>query len=90
MSGKTSRSTTSTKINPTMTPEVKASGEKLADIIASALPPNHGFALLIFEFGDSGNLSWISNARRDDMLATRKDFIARHEGRALDPPARKQ
>lgn len=78
------------KLNPTMTPEVKAAGEALADIIDSALPDNHGFALLIFEFGDEGNLSWISNADRDDMLATMKDFIARHEGRALDPPARKQ
>lgn len=78
------------KINPEMTPEVKAAGEALADVIAGALPPNHGFALLIFEWGDEGNLSWISNADRDDMIATMKDFIARHEGRALDPPARTQ
>ena len=78
------------KINPTMTPEVKAAGERLAKIIDAALPPGHGFALLIFEWGDQGNLSWISNAQRDDMIATMKDFIARHEGRAMDPPARKQ
>ena len=78
------------KINPKMTDEVRASGERLAEIIDAALPPGHGFALLIFEWGSDGNLSWISNADRDDMLATMKDFIARHEGRALDPPARKQ
>lgn len=78
------------KINPTMTPEVKASGEKLAEIIDAALPPGHGFALLIFEWGVEGNLSYISNAQRDTMIATMKDFIAIHEGRALDPPARKQ
>ncbi len=78
------------KINPRMTAEVQASGEKLAKVIESALPPGHGFALLIFEWGDQGNLSWISNAQRDDMIATMKDFIARHEGRALDPPARTQ
>ncbi len=77
-------------INPTMTREVKASGEKLAQVIDAALPPGHGFALLIVEFGDEGNLSWISNVERDDMIATMKDFIPRHEGRALDPPARKQ
>ena len=78
------------KINPTMTPEVKASGESLAKIIDAALPPGHGFALLIFEFGEKGQLSYISNAQRDDMIATMKDFIAIHEGRAMDPPAGKQ
>ena len=77
-------------INPTMTPEVKASGEKLAQIIDDALPPGHGFALLIVEYGDQGKLSWISNVERDDMIATMKDFIAASEGRAFDAPARKQ
>jgi hypothetical protein len=78
------------KINATMTPATKASGERLAKTIEKFLPPGHGFALLIFEWGPDGMLSWISNAERDDMIATMKDFIAASEGRALDPPARKQ
>lgn len=78
------------KINPTMTPEVQAVGESIADVIAGSLPPGHGFALLIFEFGHGGNVSWISNAERDGLVAAMKDVIAKLEGRVLDAPERTQ
>lgn len=42
-----------------------------------------GFALLVFPFGsgDDHRSNYISNANREDMLATMKEFIARAEGR---------
>lgn len=43
-----------------------------------------GFVLLAFNFGDKGRVNYISNADREDMVATMKSFIARAEGRAID------
>lgn len=49
-----------------------------------------GFALLVFKFGsgDDHRSNYISNANREDMLATMKEFIARAEGR-YEPPGGK-
>jgi hypothetical protein len=43
-----------------------------------------GFVLLSFNFGDKGRVNYISNADRDDVIATMKAFIARAEGRMPD------
>jgi len=41
-----------------------------------------GFALFVFPLGEGeGRMNYISNARREDMLAALKEFIARNEGR---------
>lgn len=42
-----------------------------------------GFVLLSFNFGqmDGGRVNYISNAKRDDVLAALKEFLARAEGR---------
>ena len=60
----------------------------LAKVIAEAIDPTgerlNGFALLVFPFGqanDEHRCNYISNASREDMLATMKEFIARSEGR---------
>ena len=34
-----------------------------------------GFALLLFDFGGKGNLAWISNAQRPDMIKALGEFI---------------
>ena len=77
-------------LRPKMTAKHRKAGERLAKIIGKALPDGAGFALLIVDYGDSGNLSWISNVERDDMIATMKDFIAASEGRAHAAPKGKQ
>lgn len=46
-----------------------------------------GFALLVFPFEQPNNehkANYLSNAIREDMLATMKEFIARAEGRYHD------
>lgn len=42
---------------------------------------NYGFCLFVFEFGHGGRINYISNANREDMIATLKEFIAKAEGR---------
>jgi len=46
-----------------------------------------GLMLLVFEFGDQGNLAYISNAQREDMIAVVEEWLARTKaGLATDPP----
>lgn len=44
-------------------------------------PKKNGFVLLVFPFGEPVKVNYISNAKREDMLAAMKEFIARAEGR---------
>lgn len=64
---------------------------EIAGLINVAINPDgvrrNGFALLVFPFGqpnDQHRCNYISNAVREDMLATMKEFIARSEGRYVD------
>lgn len=41
--------------------------------------PPMGFALWIFDFGDTGFLSYISNARREDMIKLLREHLKRLE-----------
>lgn len=51
------------------------------------LGPTIGIVLFVFEFGDRGNLAYISNAHRPDMIAAVKEWLARQEvGLTTDPP----
>ena len=55
-------------------------------------PKATGFALLVFPFGQPDGdhrANYLSNADREDMLATMKEFIARAEGRYVAGEAQK-
>lgn len=46
-----------------------------------------GFVVMLFEFGEGGFLAYASNANRDDMIKTVKEWLARAEsGLMTDPP----
>lgn len=65
---------------------MNAIGKVLQNILYQDLAfskEKYGFALFIFNFGqgDDHRISYISNAMREDMLATLKEFIAKAEGR---------
>ncbi len=69
---------------------------EIGDLISGAINPDgikcNGFALLVFPFGqpnDEHRCNYISNANREDMLATMKEFIARSEGRFVETEAGK-
>lgn len=72
------------------TPEQAAARQKLEEFTAEvgkffgqtlkdAGMTNVGFTLLMFDFGESGALSYVSSARREDMIKTMKEFIEWHE-----------
>lgn len=61
----------------------------LAKELATRFKP-YGFTLLVFDYGDSGRMNYISSAKREDMLVAMKEFIAKHEGRSHDAPKTKQ
>jgi hypothetical protein len=74
-------------VNGEETPEQTARRLKLeADCsrvgrkLAEQLKPGVGFALLMFDFGEGGNLAYLSNAQRSDMIKTLREFIEKLEG----------
>lgn len=54
---------------------VKETSRKLGKIIGNALPEGWGFCVLIFEFGEGGTMTYISNACREDVVDTMREFI---------------
>lgn len=74
-------------------PHIQEAANKLATVIDTAINPDlttrrYGFCLLMFPFGENqpkDRMNYISNSQRPDMLAAMKEFIARAEGRYLDP-----
>lgn len=39
--------------------------------------PDHGFCLMVFDFGEGGTMNYISNAKRADMLKALDEFKQR-------------
>lgn len=72
---------------------LEAATRALAQAIDSEIPPmigcteRIGFVVMLFEFGEGGYLAYASNANRDDMIKTVKEWLARAEsGLMTDPP----
>jgi hypothetical protein len=53
---------------------------EIGQLLRTAMPPNYGFNLLIFSYGEGGNMFYTSSARREDMIAAMREFIAKFEG----------
>lgn len=47
----------------------------IAHKIIEMLPKGWGFGLFLFTFGENGTMTWISNARREDMIQALQEFI---------------
>lgn len=55
----------------------------LAEVIREHLPEGVGFALLLFDLGDRGFMSWASNARRADMVKALREMASKLETRGV-------
>lgn len=55
--------------------ELEGHARDIGRTIGGALPKGVGFALLVFDFGEDGHMTWISNAQRDDMLRALQEFM---------------
>ena len=45
------------------------------------LPMGMGFVLLMFDFGENGNMFYISDAQRDDVLKSMQEFIDKNKAK---------
>lgn len=75
--------------------KIQAFHRALAEGIDDALngtrrPKKVGFALFVFEFGktENGNVNYVSNATRTDMIVAVKEWLARAEGRTSETETR--
>lgn len=59
--------------------ELEEIARDVGRVIGGAVPPGVGFALLVFDFGTQGTISYLSNARREDMIAALKNLIVNLE-----------
>ena len=53
-------------------------GHVLQDAINEHADRPMGFLLLVFDFGEGGTTSYISNAQRDDAMALLREFLERN------------
>ena len=58
---------------------VEASLKDLGSLIGNNIPPGYGFTLMIFSYGKSGHLFYISSAQREDIIKVMKEFIEKEE-----------
>ena len=59
-------------------PKAEVVLKKLGEILGKSMPENYGFSLLMWTKGDNGNLFYISNGNRQDVIETMKEFIERN------------
>lgn len=50
---------------------------EMGRMIGAACPAGVGFAFLMFDFGKNGNIAYVSNADRADMIRSLERLIAR-------------
>jgi hypothetical protein len=41
---------------------------KIGRVVESMLPPSTGFCLLLFDWGEKGNLTYLANCKRENMM----------------------
>jgi hypothetical protein len=59
--------------------EAEAMLKELGGILKNICPHGYGFSLLIFTFGQGGNMFYTSNAQRDDMIRAMRELIQKFE-----------
>lgn len=58
---------------------LRQEANEIAAILHGILPPGVGFAMLFFDFGPGGRMSYISDADRPDMIKAIKELIVNLE-----------
>lgn len=52
-------------------------GRKIAEKVQALLPPGVGFMLFVFDFGEGGNIAYLSNAQRPDARKAIAEWLQR-------------
>jgi hypothetical protein len=53
--------------------------------LKATLPSSVGFTLLLFDYGDGGNMVFMSSARREDMISALEETLAHLKTGAVAP-----
>lgn len=67
------------KNDPPIRPEVAEAMRATGRAIKASLPPTHGFALLVFNYGEGGHMSYMSSGNRQDVVKAMREFLARND-----------
>jgi hypothetical protein len=61
-------------------PAIEARMKEIGNGLRAAIEavPGYGFALLIFQYGEGGNMFYTSSAQRDDVIDAMKEFIEKN------------
>jgi hypothetical protein len=62
-------------------PEAEKSLREIGGLIKGQLPPNMGFTLFLFDYGEKGSTFYMSSANRADMLKLLWEFIGKQENK---------
>lgn len=57
-----------TPLNDIALSKAEESCHSLAGVIGEAIPDGKGYMLMLFDFGDDGEVAYMSNANREDMV----------------------
>ena len=58
---------------------VKSKMQNIARKVKEELPDNFGFVVLAFKFNEKGEMIYVSNANRQDVVQAMKEFIEKTE-----------
>lgn len=61
--------------------DVQEAMRKAGRALGKSFPKGWGFALLVFNFGPGGSLTYMANAQREDMIKVMREFIALEESK---------
>lgn len=53
---------------------------QVGKLLGLSCPPGVGYALLFFDFGEGGNLAYMSNGDREDMVKALEELLERWRG----------
>lgn len=58
---------------------VKRKMQSIARKVDEELPDNFGFVVLAFKFNEKGEMIYVSNSNREDVVKSMKEFIEKTE-----------
>lgn len=58
---------------------IKSRMQIIAKKVKEELPDNFGFVVLAFKFNEKGEMIYVSNANREDVVKSMKEFIEKTE-----------
>jgi hypothetical protein len=75
-------------VKPPRVRELEREAYQIGRVLADNMPPDMGFALVLFDLGRGGFLTWMSNAQRQDMITLLRELTERLETGTADTAGR--